>query len=194
MSQEPPRFNPYASPVAPPEYVPTESAGPFDGIWRDGKQLLTHRQAILPDICVKTNLPAEGGRLPRNLSWHSPWFALLILFNLLIYLVVALIVTKRAKIEIGISQAARRRRRKGILIGLGIALLGVAIPFVVGVAFGTDGPFAASLAVGMLIFIVGLIVAAKFAAVVSAAKITDTHIWLNGVHPDYLARLPIFAG
>lgn len=60
-------INPYAAPqhgivVNPP------AVDPSGGVWRDGKLLVMHKKAVLPDRCVKCNQPAGGRRLKRSLS------------------------------------------------------------------------------------------------------------------------------
>ena len=61
--------------------------------------LVLHKQAPLPDICLKSNLPATR-RLKRNLQWHHPAVYLALLVNLIVYVVVAMIVQKRATLFI----------------------------------------------------------------------------------------------
>jgi len=45
--------NPYRAPQSMPQKP--EALANQEGIWRDGKKLVVHRQAKLPPICVKTN-------------------------------------------------------------------------------------------------------------------------------------------
>src|SRR5947209_12297282 len=66
-----------------------------DGLWRDGKTLVVHKGASLPDRCIKCNEPAEGLSLNRKLVWHQPWLYLLIIPSIWIYAVVALIVRQK---------------------------------------------------------------------------------------------------
>ena len=58
------------------------------GVWRDGDILVMHKEAVLPDRCIKCNAPCNGYRLKRNLSWHRPAWFLLIFISLWIYLIV----------------------------------------------------------------------------------------------------------
>src|SRR5690349_19000028 len=102
MSQ--PFINPYAAPqVVNAEVVPgpTPVQG-FPGLWRQGNVLVMHKQAPLPPICLKSGLPATQW-LRRNLQWHEPWLALTILAGVLVYVIIALIMTKRATILIGLT-------------------------------------------------------------------------------------------
>ena len=52
-----PQFNPYAAPTMPQPML----AAPGDyqgGVWRKGGILIMHQRARLPQICVKSGLPA----------------------------------------------------------------------------------------------------------------------------------------
>src|SRR5882762_3300178 len=66
------------------------------GIWRDSSTLVMTKDASLPDRCVKCNAPANGLRLKRRLAWHSPVLYLLIVLAVLIYVILAGILSKRA--------------------------------------------------------------------------------------------------
>ncbi len=76
------QLNPYAAPqVANPFAVGAEpKVVGFPGLWRQGNLLVLHKAAPLPDICVKSNLPASR-RLKRNLQWHHPAVYLALLVN-----------------------------------------------------------------------------------------------------------------
>src|SRR5205085_3670359 len=112
-----------------------EGAAPPAGLrlWRSDRLLVMSREATLPDRCVKCNAPAHGQRLRRNLYWHSSYLYLLLLLNLLIYLIVAIIVRKRAKVEIGLCDSHRHQRWLaitlawfGFLGGIGMLIAGAA--------------------------------------------------------------------
>lgn len=188
---------PEALPYTPPEAAsapPTSPAVPAmpyataystGGVWRDGKFLVVHRTAELPDFCVKSGAPAEGYKLKRKLTWHHPAIYLIILANLLIYIIVALIVQQRAVIHIGLSRRYRRRRRNAILFGWLGCLGSIALTWYL---FASDH-FAAGFA-GVPAFLVCLIVAHLMARMVVPRRIDRGYIWLRGVSPKALAMFP----
>ena len=96
-------------------------------IWRSGNALVMHRNAVLPDRCVKTNKPAQGRRLKRKLYWHHPALYLLILLNILIYLIVAIAVRKKAIIEIGVSHETLSKRKRAIIVSWIMSLAGIGL-------------------------------------------------------------------
>lgn len=117
-------INPYAAPqhevvVSP---LPVETSG---GVWRDGKLLVMHKQAVLPDRCVKCNQPAGGRRRKRSLSWHHPGYFLLVLASVLVYVIMALVVRQTAKIEIGMCEIHRRKRWQAIATSWLLVLIGI---------------------------------------------------------------------
>lgn len=196
MSQyRPPEFNPYAPPQAPPpvqfQPYPNQGYDPTFGLWRQGNILVMHKNAPLPDVCVKSNQPANGRTLKRNLRWHHPLAYLALLGNLLIYIIVAAILTKSATIQIGLSEPWFARRRRTIILSWSLVLLSVGL-FVGGItqvdAQNGVGPIL--MLVGVCLFFGSTIYGLVAARLVSPKKITDTHVWLKGVHPDYLAKLP----
>lgn len=164
----------------------------FVGVWRDGNTLVMKKDAVLPDRCVKSNLPAET-HLPRDLSWHSSWLFLLVLLNILIYVIVALIVRKTAKIEIGLTDLWAKKRRNAILIAWLLVLAGLGT--IVG-GFATlqgDAPLITLLG-GIVVMILGAVWGIVRARLVTVTKIDDEYIWLKGVCPEYLDELPEWEG
>src|SRR5438105_983048 len=122
-------------------------------LWRSGRVLVMGQGASLPDRCVKCNAPAHGQRLVRKLYWHSPFLYLLILASILIYAIVALIVRKRARVEIGICDSARFQRRLEIALGWLLGLGGLVL-FIVGLANDWN---VGIVLLNLLAFIVGLV-------------------------------------
>lgn len=184
-----PDFNPYAAPTAKVGRSPL-MGGP--GLWREGNRLVMRKDAELPDRCVRCNEPAHGYRLKRRLSWHHPAFYLFLLFNLIIYVIVALIVRKTAKIEVGLCEAHVRARTRAILVGWLGSLGGIGL-----MIFGAmnSGPGAQNdlgwmILVGLLLLLVSLIFGASKAPPVVPTRIDANFVWLKRVSPAFLAALP----
>ena len=90
-------FNPYA----PPADI-SDGGGRWGGadegggLWRERFLLVMDKTATLPDDrCIVCHAPATGKPLRRKLSWHTPWWYLLVLFNLLVYVIAAMIVRRK---------------------------------------------------------------------------------------------------
>lgn len=188
-------FNPYQSPQAPP----AQSFGPpFDqqaaiaGVWRKGDLLVMDKRAQLPNVCVKSNLPAERF-LKRKLAWHHPLISISILASPLIYIILAAILTKRATIHIGLTEEWHARRRTRLIVTWLLILTSAAMLVGGFVLVDQMRDVAPLMFLGALIlFIAGLIFGVVATRLVTPTKITDDLVFIKGVHPDFLAGLPEF--
>jgi hypothetical protein len=181
-------FNPYDAPSAP---LPTGKYVGDQGMRREGKLLLMSKGAEFPDRCVKCNAPAEGYRLKRDLSWHSPGYYVLIFFlcpGLLTYIIVAMIVRKTARAWVPLCPRHRSARLRDIAIGWLGALAGIAMMFGAATAPGDYGPMMVT--GGLVVFLVALLYGVLRAQAVVPSKIDKTMVWLRSISPDFLAMLP----
>ena len=183
--------NPYAAPTTEvfQAAVPTEG-----GIWRCGDHLIMHRAAVLPDICVKSNEPTGGYRLKRKLSWHHKAVFIAVI-SPLIYMILALALSKRATIEIGMSDHWRAIRRRRMWLTAIVMLGGLGLffgAFFVESQFPPPSPVVPLMIFGgMLVGFVGLLFGAISTRMVKPTKIDDHYIYLKGFHPEYLDRYPL---
>jgi len=179
-------LNPYAAPLTD---LATPRAPNEVGVWRDGTMLVMSKDAELPDRCLKCNAPAGGWKLKRKLTWHPQGYYLLVLFNLIIYAIVAMIVRKTAKV-----------RRRQIALAWVLCLLGPVV-LIAGGASETElksavGQDAANIVIvslivgGLLILLTGLIFAVLASKVATPLKIDKRFVWLKKVSPELLAGLP----
>jgi hypothetical protein len=164
--------------------------GILGGLWRSGKLLVMRKQALLPDRCVKCNQPANGFRLRRNLSWHSPWLFLLLVVAWLVYIIVAAVTSKKARIEIGLCEEHRRIRSRDLLIAW-LAVAAALGSFVMAGIFNPGWPYALT---GTVLLLGAIIYGVARVPQVQPKRIDDQFVWLNGVAPEYLADLNEFTG
>jgi hypothetical protein len=190
-------INPYESPSSFEDVVVAQVADVPQwqaGLYRKGKQLVMHKEASLPARCVKSNQPVEGRRLKRKLVWFHPLIYLSLAAGLLILLILVLVLQKKATIYIGLSQEWWRKRRRALWIGWVSGLLGLAI--VAGSIVIVADPHCRTpwvgwgILLGFVMTLGGGIYGSAASRMVTPARITDTHVWLKGVHPDFLADLP----
>jgi hypothetical protein len=166
---------------------PPPSAG--SGVWRDGKTLIMTKDASLPDQCVKCNAPAHGFRLKRNLSWHHPAIYLVILVAWVIYIVLAIALSKRATVFLGLCTEHYKRRRSLLIVGWIMLAIGLISPIV---AFVNEYPGIGLL--GILLLLISVFWLVLVSRVVKVKKIDDRLIWLTGIDPNYLAQFPVWQG
>jgi len=155
------------------------------GIWRDGKTLVMTKQAFLPDRCVKCNGPANGYRLRRRLSWHEPILYVTIAIAALLYVILALALSKRATIEFGLCQDHVRSRRNFLLTGWAFFFLGLIIPVL---AF-TYEYWAIGL-LGIFLFLAAIIWLAIAYRIANVKRIDDRYVWLTGINEQFLLQFP----
>lgn len=155
------------------------------GVWRDNKTLVMTKDATLPDQCVKCNAPANGFRLKRNLAWHHPVIFLVVLFNLIVYIVLAVALSKRATVYFGLCTEHIQRRRNLLFVGWVMMAMSLIGAFV---AFANEYPGVGALA--LFLFIVAIFWLVIAARVAKVKKIDDRYVWLTGIDPQYLAQFP----
>ena len=85
-------------------------------LWRAGPYLVLGPEDVLPDRCVRCNLPATGERIVHRFAWHDPIWYLLLLSGGLPYGLVELLVTRRAALALPVCGVHRARRRRLLLI------------------------------------------------------------------------------
>ena len=161
---------------------------PSSGVWRNSSTLVMSKDAQLPDRCVKCNAFTIG-RLKRKLSWHHPAIYILIAVALLIYLIVAMVVRKRATVYLGLCEEHMAKRRTYIWITWLLALGGIA-GFVIAIAENNGVPAL----IGILLFLTAIVFALITIRVASPSRIDDRFVWLKGINAEYLNQLPQWPG
>ena len=159
------------------------------GVWRDNKTLVMTRDAQLPDQCVKCNAPAHGFKLKRKLSWHHPALYVIILVAWIIYLVLAMALSKRATVFLGLCAEHVKRRQTFLIIGWAMLALGLISAIL---AFANE--YAGVGLLGMLLFFVSIFWLVFANRVVNVKKIDDRFVYLTGIDANYLAQFPSVQG
>jgi hypothetical protein len=153
--------------------------------WRDGDLLVMAPDAVLPDRCVKTDLPANGRTSDVGLLWHDPRVYWLLVLNPIVYLVVARAVGTSVVVMVPVTEAAlaaarRARRLVAALLASGAtawvcaALLARAELFWLGFAL---------MALSIPVYLLG----ARF---IRVHRLEGERVWIAGASPGFLARLP----
>lgn len=166
--------------------------GQGQGVWRDGKKLVMHKQALLPDRCVKCNAPTNRFYLNRKLSWMHPACKILLIFGLLgwiIYAILSATIRKKAQIDLGLCDTHLSSRRTNTTIGWALAVFGL---FFIVLSFSAGKPVVIFL--GIVMFIGGVMIASLAINIVTVAKMDDNYVWMNRIHQDYLSNFPASGG
>jgi len=156
-------------------------------VWRDGKSVVALHDAHLPARCVKCNAPADQPTRVRTVYWHHPALYILFFLWLFVYIIVALIVRKKAEVDPGLC--AHHKRRRWIVITLAWLSPVAGIALIIG---AEDYPGVVGFA--SLLILAAIIVGIVLGRVVYAKKITKDEVRLGGFCRAYLDDLPDYPG
>lgn len=180
-------FNPYA----PPQAMMGSGGSVVGTCYRQGMLLVVPRSdaPYFPcDSCVKCGQPAVS-TLRRKLAWHHPAWYFLILVNLLVFVIVAVCVSKKMTLTVGLCEKHRAGRKAWILASWFCLAAGIAFCFVFGSSDSRDSLY--------LIFLGGgcIVLSLVFACVVSyiivrPSRITESECTLRGAGEVFLQQFP----
>ncbi len=122
--------------------------------------------------------------------WHHPAVYLAILANLLIYIILALCLQKKATIHIGLSDEWFARRRRAILIGWSVVLLSIGLALFGLVNSERSDAYGWLVVTAFPLLIGGAIYGAVASRMVVATRIDATYVYLKGACQEFLATLP----
>ena len=153
------------------------------------------REKDLPDCCMRCNAPVAVHK-SRNFSWHPPWVGVLILAGLLPYVVVAMILTKRARVPIPFcSRHSNHWTWRALVTWLGLlVVLGLgftSVIFINEIERGGRNNLAGLVCLGSIVLgLIWLITAAVLqSTAIRPEKIDDDEIKLAGVSQDFADAL-----
>ena len=169
-----------------PSWGPPPSAWSGYGVWQDGEFLVVAHGARLPThMCVKCGGVAGGHPEQKTLRWHEPLIGLLVLVSPIIYVIVALIVTKSFKVAFGLCSACRARHNTKLYVGFGL-LAGAAACIALDIAVVQVGLVAL---VGVLLLL-GSIAPFILARLLMPARIDERYAKIRGSAPAFRALFP----
>ena len=147
------------------------------------------RDSSLPARCAKCNKAVSNKPVKRTLYWHVPWVYFLILISVLIYIIVALIIRKKAVVLVPECDEHRQRRYLVIAVSWLMVFVGI------GCFFYAMNPNHGTWALaGVVLVIAGIVAGLWKGVLVSAKKIDDRFVHVRGFCRDYLEGLPEWTG
>jgi hypothetical protein len=158
-------------------------------VWRDGEMMVFRKGARLDGRCVKCNAPGDGRMLGCRLRWH-PWWVYLTWLAAIpwFYYVVAGTMEQTARIEIGLC-SWHRSLRNWTIVTVWLVVIGSILAIFLALEAESESSIAVILtAFATLLFssIYGL----RATRMIAAKEIEKYYVWVKGVCPEYLERLP----
>lgn len=176
----------YGMPAPPHGYGFAAMAQVGAPIWQSGPYLCFRRDAHLGDVCPKTSTRTPA-RATFRFSWVPRWTMALLLLSPLIYVIVALVLQKKAQVDVPLApQLVARRKLRWIMPIAGVVFLVVACALG-GMIQGDALPLA--IVVGML-GLLGGVIASLLGQPFRTHLVTRDFVVVTGAHPDYLRQLP----
>jgi hypothetical protein len=146
-----------------------------------------------PDACMKCGAP-NTVVVNRTFAWTPPWVIITILAGLLIYVILALILTKRMSVRIPLCPEHKGHWTKRVLINL-LCFLGILGFLGLAIAASSSDDVSSAIATACWIVVLVGFVAWLILAIVlqytaiRPTEITDRSITLTGVSPGYVEAL-----
>lgn len=159
------------------------------GAWNGEGLLVVTHDALLPQYCVKCGGPASEPPLKRNFSWYPPWYAILIFFGVLPYVLAAMFASKRMTVHLPLCPR-HLERYKGLRVASILLLIG-GIPEMI--AAGTWLPEdyqGLGIFSGFLALLAGLLCLSSYHAVLRPKYIDDSFGYFRKVNVNFLNLLP----
>ncbi len=149
--------------------------------------MVVPRGAALPANCVKCGAPAQRP-WRKKFYWHHPAIYFIVLFNLLIYVIVALIVRKSMELNVPLCETHHGDRKRYNILAA-ILLLGF-IPAGFGVGQFVSNGEGIGFLIGAIMFIAGLVFWVLASGYIRPTKIDETHGVFASVGEPFLQLLP----
>lgn len=155
------------------------------GVWRSGKQLVCESGTVLPNICIKCNAPSTH-RVGKTLTREPAWVGLLILPGVLPYFIFRVFLKESGRIEYGLCS---QHRSFALVLSIAAWSLfsGSLLSFALYASRGWSDALTFGIFLGVLAAIFGVGV---HLTGIQAAKIEGDFLWIEGVSPAFLDRLP----
>jgi hypothetical protein len=198
-----------------PEHPPTERPARPVFVYREKKVLVMRREEWagvdgarratpvyqgLPNRCVRCAASVEtggdgaasvGARVKRNLAWHPPILALLLLAGLLPYALVAMLCTKKAVLFMPLC--ARHLRRRRIAFAITAVLLVLAVGLLIAAVALESSLLAVAMGLAILASIIWAVPCTRISLVLRPRKIDEQGIRLAGASRAFLDTLPEYS-
>ena len=185
-------FSPPINPYAPPASIVSVPRTQGSFLWREEDRLVIRHGAKLPPYCMVTGAPAPYSH-PVCQFWQPRWVYSLLIFAVVPYFIFSPFLLRRVELMVPFGRSVYRQHRRWVSLGILLMLAGGLL--VAGFVASIMGqwlsqPVAMILVLGVVLFLIGLQIASSQPMRLNITKVEDDVIFVDNVHPEYLARLP----
>lgn len=175
----------------PSSFYRTAQPQPDWNVWREGNLLVVSKGVAFPMCCVKCGAAAQR-TVQTKLQWHNPWLYLLAIFpGLLIYAIVATVVSQRAEFALPVCEAHRARRLKTLGFAWFVLAASVGLPLLaLATASGGSDIAGLSCVAGTLGLLISLVVFSVGGRLLQPTFIDGYVVKLKGAGDGFLSRCP----
>jgi len=159
------------------------------GAWANDKILIVSHDAILPPYCVKCGRPAEPNLLSKKFSWHPQWLYIFVLIAILIYVILAAVISKRMKLQLPLC-AQHMEKYKTLRLAAAVLLLGCIPEMILAGVYLPERYAGYGYAAGFLALLAGLVCLILFGALLRPTRIDEYYGYFANAGPDFLKLLP----
>lgn len=159
------------------------------GAWSRGNLLIVSRDAILPPFCIKCGRPADARLLRRRFSWHPAWVYIFILIALLIYVILAAVLSKKTVLHLPLC-AAHYDQYKTLRTAALVLLLASIPEMILAGAYLPNNYVGLGIFAGAWAFLAGLVCLVLFNGVLRVKSIDDYYGYFSKASDAFLAHLP----
>ncbi len=184
------------NPSLPTDYDPssfyrTAQPQPDWNVWRQGNVLVVSKGVAFPMCCVKCGAAAQR-TVRTKLQWHSPWLYLLAIFpGLLIYAIVATVVSQRAEFDLPVCEAHRVRRLQTLGFAWFVLAASIGLPLLaLATASGSENTAGLSCIAGTMGMLVALVVFSVGGRLLQPTFLDGYVVKLKGAGDGFLSRCP----
>ena len=159
------------------------------GAWSFGNLLVVSRDAVLPPYCVRCGRPATAPFLKKRFSWHPQWLYVFILFALLLYAILAGIMSKGMVLHLPLC-SKHREHYNAIKLAALILLLGCIPQMIIVALYFPEKYQGPGIAAGILELLVGLVLLAVNSSMLRATFIDQQYGYFAKAGEPFLRLLP----
>jgi len=161
---------------------------PF-GAWASGNLMIASHGAVLPPYCVKCGRPADPDSFSKKFSWHPQWIYIFVLLALLLYVIIALAMSKRMTLQIPLCTRHLEKYR-ALRLAAALLLLGCIPEMIIAGTYLPEAYMGFGIGAGILALLAGLVCLIMFGAVLRPTFIDQNYGYFANASPAFLQFLP----